>query len=53
MKLYIPKLTRHNESRAKGEIYSYNSCIKKTRSQINNLILQLKKLEKQEQTTQS
>ena len=31
----------------------YSFCIKKTRSQINNLVLQLKKLEKQKETTES
>ena len=40
---------RCSKSSSKREVYN-NKCLKKERSQINNLILHLKELEKEKQT---
>ena len=41
---------RHSKSNSKKEVYSNVSLPQETKSQINNLTLQLKQLEKEEQT---
>jgi hypothetical protein len=51
MKTNLPEPMGHNKGSLKRKVYSHSTYIKrKERSQINDLMLHLKLLEKQEQT---